>query len=551
MQNHCTGFRLNQIGFLPEMPKQFFMEQPETDDFELQTMDETVEWHTVRKGRLQRKASLWRGDFSDWKHPGDYRVKCGNSISRPFVIRENLYDCAERMLLLYFTWQRCGSDLGWTGKCHQDLCPIIGTDRKGDFRGGYHQSADLRCWAGGVGGSLYNLIRFARSTDPLWDKGSIRDEIRWGCDYFLKVVSPEGFVYDCQFVPIGYGPRNYYNSPAAMPENYIVCQMLAAAADYFQGKGADCDSAKRCLETAVRIWDFMEQADCFEHPYVPPVRNLPRGTQGGFYWQSTRGGAVWHSLRGATALELFRATGKAPYHSAAAESASALADLQIPGNGTENPLAGYFRAHQNSSTAAFLDCTYNFITCGPLLFAELLRAFPEHPDAPRWKQVFNAYLQMLERAIGKTEHQWLPKLFASPERSAPAGSIEFGKIEGEEGTVKGMISQGGTALTAYYAILLAAGAELTGKTELLAEAQFCADWLCGGNADEASCINGIGYNHYPLKVFGQFFPSTPFLPGAVPHVVNGEYDMPAVALCLRMFGDLQQTEKKKGKAPLS
>ena len=33
-------------------------------------------------------------------------------------------------------------------------------------------------------------------------------------------------------------------------------------------------------------------------------------------------------------------------------------------------------------------------------------------------------------------------------------------------------------------------------------------------------------------VFGQFFPSTPQLPGAVLHVDHGEYDMPAVTMTL-------------------
>lgn len=544
MQKHYTGFRLNQVGFLPEAPKHFFIEQPESEEFELQTIDETVEWHTVQKGTLQKNGDIRGGDISAWNRPGDYRLKCGTQISRPFVIKQDSYSGAERMLLSYFTWQRCGSSLGWTGKCHQDLCPIVGTDRKGDFRGGYHQSADLRCWAGGVGGSLYSLIRFAQISAPLWDEGSIRDEIRWGCDYFLKVVSPEGFVYDCQFVPIGYGPRDYYNSPAPMPEQYVVCQMLAAAAHYFQGKGDDPAYAERCRETSVRIWDYMEHSDRFGKPYVPPVRDLPRGTQlEKFYWQSCKGGAVWHSLRGAAALELSRTSRMSLYRDAAAESASALAALQIPDDGSGNPLAGYFRAGKDSSTAAFMDCSYNYVTAGPLLFAGLLRAFPEHPEAPRWKTVFSAYLEMLGRAIGKTGRQWLPKLFASTERPLPGNSLEFGWIDGKEGRSKGAVSQAGTSLVPYYATLLLAGAELLGRTELTAEAQFCADWICGANADEASYINGIGYNHYPLKVFGQFFPSTPFIPGAVPHTVNGEYDMPAVALCLRMFGELSNAIK--------
>ena len=47
-----------------------------------------------------------------------------------------------------------------------------------------------------------------------------------------------------------------------------------------------------------------------------------------------------------------------------------------------------------------------------------------------------------------------------------------------------------------------------------------------------SYIEGVGHNQRQRPVFGQFFPSTPQIPGAMIHTATGEYDMPAVAMVL-------------------
>lgn len=539
MWKQRTGFHLNQVGFFPNAPKQFFLEDPETETVEVQTIDERLEWYTIQTVPLKKSGRKWFGDFSSVSKPADYRLKCGERLSRPFVVKPEVYDGAERMLLSYYTWQRCGSNRGWAGKCHQELCPIVGTGRKGDFRGGYHQSADLRGWAGGVGGSIYDLIRFSLLASPLWDEGDVAGEIRWGCDYFQKVISPEGFVYDCQFVPIGYGPREYYNSPAPMPEQFVVCQLLAAAAGYFREKGGDPDYARKCLDNARRIWNYMEHSSRFDKPYVPPVGNLPRGTQGErFYWQSDKGGTIWHSLRAAAALEFYKADGKQQRDlDAVLESVSEFASRQIAGDGTENPLAGYFRAWKDSSCAAFMDCSYNYLTAGPLLFADLLRTLPDHPQAASWKKTLAASVEVQKRIFLATNFDYHPMLFAAPGRPAPKG-VEFGYIEGREGRVAGVLYPGGTGRTVYGAMLLLAGSELLGRQDLLPLVQAAVNVLFGGNEDEASYINGIGYNHYRMQVFGQFFPSTPFIPGAVPVNRDGEIDMPVVGVCLRLFAEL-------------
>ncbi len=58
------------------------------------------------------------------------------------------------------------------------------------------------------------------------------------------------------------------------------------------------------------------------------------------------------------------------------------------------------------------------------------------------------------------------------------------------------------------------------------------DWTFGLNPANRSFVEGVGHDQWPRPVFGQFFPSTPQLPGAVLHAAGGEYDLPAVGMTL-------------------
>ena len=76
------------------------------------------------------------------------------------------------------------------------------------------------------------------------------------------------------------------------------------------------------------------------------------------------------------------------------------------------------------------------------------------------------------------------------------------------------------------------GAELFGRDDLRPSAQRTLDWVYGANPMLMSYIEGVGHNQRQRPIFGQFFPSTPQIPGAMIHTATGEYDMPAVAMVL-------------------
>ena len=85
---------------------------------------------------------------------------------------------------------------------------------------------------------------------------------------------------------------------------------------------------------------------------------------------------------------------------------------------------------------------------------------------------------------------------------------------------------------AAYSLYLSECADIFGRGDLRVWAQRAFDWILGVNLHNASYIEGVGQNQWQRPVFGQFFPSTPQLPGAVLQVEHGEYDMPPVTVAL-------------------
>ena len=102
------------------------------------------------------------------------------------------------------------------------------------------------------------------------------------------------------------------------------------------------------------------------------------------------------------------------------------------------------------------------------------------------------------------------------------------------------------AYACYMGIFLARGAKLLGRKRYLDYAQSIADSLLGANVLDSSHVRSIGYNHPQHHAFGQFFPSTPFIPGAVGvgyssidvYSVSSEYDMPCVGISMYLLSEL-------------
>ena len=532
------AIRLNQLGYEPSAPKQFVIRNPPTRSFEVMTIGPDVRWRTVGGGDLkpvEGRDGLWTGDFSDIRTPADYRIVCSKERvgstacghppadsddtvwSYDFVVKSNVCDTAERMVLDFFTWQRCGSKKGWAGVCHQDPVTLYGTDRRLDLRGGYHQGGDLRGWADGMSMALYGLLRWAERRDPAWDGGRIDEELRWGIDYFLKLIGPEGFAYDSQFVPLGWGPRDYYSSPAPFLAQCNIVMLLARVARRFAG--TDAVRADKCLSTTRRMWKDLGENPAYDTYYRPPVEPLPPGTQGtNFWWQSYRSCGTGIAGLACAALELYRTTRESAFAADAKSYARRVLALQIK----EGPLSGAYRLEPGKDDLSFLGCVYGYGIHGWRTAYEFAREFP---DDPEWRESALAVCDLFVRAWNATGGEYL----AMPTtRGFGAGD----PVWSDRPFVTHLMRGTGASGLMLRSLLLNEAADSFGRDDYRLVAQRMFDYVLGANPRGHSYFTGIGWENDRVNIYGQFFPSTPSMPGGMSHVMDGEYDLPPAGLFL-------------------
>ncbi len=511
-QNPHIAIGVNQMGWRPDSPKWCRVVNPPSPDYVVETIGTDVTWRIVHRGKWVESANSNGVFFADITEaaakPGDYRVLCGGApenrggcsgglpkdfkgvSSFYFPVWDGAYDNLERMLVGYCTWQRCGHLKGWAGLCHQDPVPV--KDKEGrtvrtiDIRCGYHQSADLRCWHDGISMSMYCLLRYAERGIPKWDvDGDVDGNLRWGCDYFLKVMSPEGYLYDCQFVPIGWGPRDYYARPAALGSHVNVIMLFARASRHFAKK--DPAYSETLLAAARRLHSTIETNPFFETAPRDFVKKLPPGTQPeGWYATQYRTSVVGVVERSGAALELYRATKEKSY----ADKARALG------------LEMCERLGPNGEHASFKGCSYSHNASGYGMPTELFLEFGE--------EAFKACaLRIAER--------FMKELAAGDYGPPPHWAASWALLR---------------------ARVLALDARVLSRPDMRVAAQRAFDWILGSNPMCSSYVEGAGQNHWQRPVFGQFFPSTPQIPGGVLHFWGGEYDMPPTTMALWALAEL-------------
>jgi len=523
-----TGIRVNNLGFFPHAKKKFMVKDPPAQEFQVQTIGTDVRWKTVLRGTLETDENgLATGNFSSLMEPADYRILIGDPeteqhlYSEPFLIKNDPLDPVMRMILTGVRWQRCGSAEGWAGCCHQDKVPLKhglkDTGVRLDVRGGYHQSGDLRCWADGISGAFLCFLRAFNTLNRPWaDKNELDGELEWAAGYFLKIVREDGMVYDCQFVPIGWGPRDYYDTPCQLTSHCNIGRLLAGISLRF--REFKPEFAAKCLGTAERIAKFVEDPKHFKTAYVPPVPELPPGTQGAnFYRQDYRTSARGLAARCALALDLYLATQKKHYRGLAEKLSLEVAALQV----TEGPSAGLFRNEPESDEQGFRSCGYGLMLSGPQIFPDLLKALPDSVHVPVWKRVVRCHAQHLFKLFREAKNSCIP--YADPEVPLSKAPV----------LVRGNAVQTGCKAAIF---LMDSGLN---PAETMSDAQAVVDYILGQNEYGLSYVNGIGWRHQAANIWGQFFPSTPPIPGAVCHLLAGEYDMPAAAMLFLLMEKLR------------
>jgi len=550
---------VNHVGFISNGAKYFVIEQPPEEAFRIiRRWDQAV----VYEGRLKRVdqdlGPAWVGCFSEVRQDGTYLIQCGDVTSRVVCVFDRVYDMALRTLFNYFPAQRCGdSDTGWHSPCHtMDAQLIDGGDPRCidsgvhvDVSGGWHQSCDLRKWTWGTSYGLLGLARLGQY-EPLqrWDRGQIAEEIRWGNQYFHKMVRKDGGLMDHVVLPNGWTQERYvYGNNAASQAAYTTIAGQAMAAGYFRER--DPDYAGKCLSVGKKMWDYITGDDYPSTPYSPRV--IPRHHEKVFefsFRNSYPGSALDLSHRLFAGIALFEVTGDGAYLDDAYACATALVDLQVTGDVSKNPTAGCFRAGPDGSGLAA--DTYDGVL-GLLGMCSLVQLRPEHKDAGRWKDAVclraEQRCQMAQRnPWGLTPSYWYAE---DPGGGRPAGSgfyryfsREFAMVIGNNFEVLGN------------ALFLLRARQICGDKRCFSVACRQLDWVLGCNPCNASTVEGVGRNQ-PERYINDdaFVPPTPQIPGAVMTGITGteddrpapfgtlcdvEYDMPPTALLMWLLTEL-------------
>jgi hypothetical protein len=560
-----TGLILiNHVGFPPNAAKHCVIPAPPEKEFTIHQLKDT-KWTQVFAGELADGGNELEpgsvGDFSAVKDDGIYQVRCGSLKSRAFTVYAGVYDLPMRSLFNYFTWARCGDTTkNCTGPCHLDDGNLVGVGHR-DFSGGYHQSSDLRKLPWGLNLGLMGLVKFGRLQQPPWDQGSIAEEVRWGCDYYQKIVRDDGGMFDSVFIPLGWGPRDYYRSDPPAPALWNNIRHQAMAAEYFNVR--DAAYAAKCRQTAERVWRYMvsdKRPKGLYKPEAVPPRGMEKGlntTFSAFYEGSSQDLAH----RVGAALALHRITDNKVFLEDAARSASRLASLQAVE--ADGRLSAVFWEGPEGDLLGSELRGFGYFGNGSIVlsFCEMIADAPQHPDAARWRDAVRAIAERYCEIAARNPWGLVATHFEL--RDPPATANNKPSAPRRLGSIR-LRTGGGTAMSLtytyqrflyHYDIMLAGlflnrAAEITGNQTCRTVAQRQLDWVMGCNPFDASAIEGVGYNQPLRGLYGEFFPPTPQIPGAVsvglspgsfrPETYgNGpnEYDMPVVGNVLWLMAE--------------
>ena len=545
-----NAIRVNHRGFMPNSHKGFVLTENKTNDasFSVFIIDDVIE-KEVYTGVLRRVTNgddtYYVGDFSDIKREGDYFITAGGYRSRQFVIYSEAYDICQRHMLEYFTYQRCGHPLGWHGECHLDDGYIAETGEHVDLSGGYHQSADLRKSPGGVSIGVLGMLRYAVKDKSPWGKIRLLDEVKWACDYYAKSIQENGAMYNTLNAPHGWQGRVFYKSAAPSSAQWNVTSILATGSRFF--KEINPELSKKYLEKALLSYSYMKGAERPGGVYRHPEKFLMGMDPDFFYDQCQIGSTPDIAYEITVSCDLYKATKKKEY----LENVKGL----LPALLTQ--LDGFVLLRNDGSARTVTSsCSYCWLMGGLL---SLCDAYELLGDVCGLEAKIRYAISDIANFMDKFAFKKSRRLYAAADLDAKCGHTNetLGQALGELDEYRGYYfakreSFEPTA-SCYIGTFIARASGLIKEKSALRYAQAIADDLMGGNELDSSHIRGIGYNNPQCHAYGQFFPSTPFIPGAVGvgyHSIDvyeneSEYDMPCVGLSMYMLSELKESYNGK------
>lgn len=559
MNNRENPIKINHVGFLTNAPKRFvFTGETQSREFIVEYLKDTLYTEAFR-GELKYMetddGNGYVGDFSNLKAEGDYRISIDGIKSRHFIIYDKAYDNLARVLLGYFTYQRCGSELGWAGKCHADDGYIAETGERVDLSGGYHQSCDLRKSPAGVVQGVLGMARYAVMQKPHWGEILLTDELKWASDYYLKVIQKNGAEYNTLNAPLGWEGRTFYESAAPDSAQWCTTSFLALCSIYFEKR--DKERSEKCLETAKRSFEYMtgetRRLDMYIHPDEFPMGMDPDN----FYEPCFPRSGADYGYMAVVAADMYSATKDNSYLEYVRMGADGLCSMEI--------YDGLVKIWEDDTASVTSRCFYSWIFGLYEGLCCAIELMPEAKNLNKWKTMLKNYCDLMCNLASDSIWHATPRVYTDKDLDFRSGHLyewmthlpsiretsgPFKKYKGLNYSRKRFITYPGIDMS--FAVVLKKAQKIFGEEVYGEYAQSILDVVLGCNKLDASHVNAIGYNQISQCPYGQFFPSTPHIPGAInigfadcDSTSHSEYDMPCVGMCMYLISELENTFKKE------
>jgi endoglucanase len=220
IQAQQSWIRINQLGYAAGTAKVAVLASKEkTIAKEFELIDAKTSKTVFRKevgndfGTYGPFISTWRLDFSTWKKPGQYFLKCGRIQSPLFNIGNDVYNGAADFVLRYMRQQRSGFNPFLRDSCHtKDGYTIYGPMPDGTFidvSGGWHDATDYLQYATTSANATYHLLAAYRDFPTVFSdqylknglegsngKADVLDEALWGIEWLLKMHPRDDWMFN-------------------------------------------------------------------------------------------------------------------------------------------------------------------------------------------------------------------------------------------------------------------------------------------------------------------------------------------------------------------
>jgi hypothetical protein len=527
---------VNQVGYVPHAGKTFVTKGVITGKFEVIDLEtQKVVYSGILKPNPGDFGEYSTGDFSSLTQEGHYYIKSDTLRSYAFTISKTVYKSPIDLIVGYFSLQRCGSSTtGYMTPCHLDDGIRMDNGKHQDVTGGWHDASDLRKWVDAI---IYGMIGLGRTYDLQNIKDNNREkileELKWGNQYFLKMQEPQGYVMawvggdvkkhsdsnrwtdndigqeggELAFVKPNAGKtrgdmlifgsnddRVIRTDPVGMvgQYNFITAEALMARIT----KAKDADYSQKCLQAAIKCFDWCAQSNKAANPSIIGV-----------------------SIQ--ASLEMYRTTRQDIYKNFAIERASQLKKLQA--NNQDGDVSGFYYSSSSSQQPfkpKISDGCFEFTA-----ICDLIKAFPSDKDASSWKEMIasyaNKYLSFMSQ---KNSFGIVP--YGLYSKQDPGGNRKVGNYWYRyfmQPELSWWVGINANLASAGVGLIKAAGILNDPKLKALGQKQL--DWIIGLNPFNSSTIISVGYNQPRQFVGGgEFRPSVPLLPGAVMNGLGGDHD---------------------------